>query len=79
MKYVYDDFLGYNVRGLLFLYNYDNLYDKDFYENIMKKLDYLFINCFLNIKLYLFDFYKILDLINIFFDIIKLIGLGKFF
>lgn len=36
MKYVHEESLGYNVRGLLFLYNHDNLYDKDFYENITK-------------------------------------------
>lgn len=77
LKYVHDDSLGYNVRGLLFLYNHDNLYDKDFYENITKKLDHSSINCPPNIKLHLLDPYKISDLINISSDITKLIGSGK--
>ncbi|HGP0623443.1 TPA: hypothetical protein ACKPX6_000976 [Serratia marcescens] len=77
MRYVNDDSLGYNVRGLLFLYNHDNLYDKDFYTNVMKKINPEVIKCPNNIKLHILDPYKISDIINISSDIKGLIGSGE--
>lgn len=76
-RYVKDESLGFNVRGLLFLYNHDNLYDKDFYETIMKKIDSESISCPQNIKLHILDPYKISDIINISSDIKTLIGSGE--
>lgn len=76
-RYVRDESLGYNVRGLLFLYNHDNLYDKDFYNSVMKKVDPDTIKCPSNIKLHLLDPYKISDIINISSDIKILIGSGE--
>ncbi|HDL8254819.1 TPA: hypothetical protein PXQ68_004589, partial [Yersinia enterocolitica] len=76
-KYVIDDSKGYNVRGLLFLYNHDNLYDKDFYKNVTNKLNFTDIKCPNNIKLHLLDPYKISDIINISSDIKNLIGSGE--
>lgn len=76
-KYVYDDSLGYNVRGLLFIYNHDNLYDNEFYETITKRLDLDTINLPPNVKIHILDPYKISNLINISSDIKNLIGSGK--
>lgn len=75
-RYVRDESLGYKVRGLLFLYNHDNLYDKDFYSSVMKKVDPEIIKCPPNIKLHLLDPFKISDMINIASDIKMLIGSG---
>ncbi|MCE0812930.1 hypothetical protein [Buttiauxella sp. S04-F03] len=76
-RYVLDESLGYNVRGLLFLYNHDNLYDKDFYSKVMKKVDPEVIKCPPNVKLHILDPYKISDIINISSDIKMLIGSGE--
>ncbi|MBP1130877.1 hypothetical protein JOE25_002451 [Serratia sp. PL17] len=77
MRYINDESLGYNVRGLLFLYNHDNLYDKDFYNNVMKKITPEAIKCPPNVKLHILDPYKISDIINISSDIKVLIGSGE--
>ncbi|HHK8203364.1 TPA: hypothetical protein ACQVHI_000809 [Serratia marcescens] len=77
MRYIKDESLGYNVRGLLFLYNHDNLYDKDFYNNVMKKITPETIKCPPNVKLHILDPYKISDIINISSDIKVLIGSGE--
>lgn len=76
-RYIRDESLGFNVRGLLFLYNHDNLYDKDFYSNVMKKIDPETIKCPPNIKLHILDPYIISDMINISSDIKMLIGSGE--
>lgn len=75
-RYIKDESLGFNVRGLLFLYNHDHLYDKDFYESVMKKVDSEAIKCSPNVKLHILDPYKISDIINIAFDIKNLMGSG---
>ncbi|WP_368869150.1 hypothetical protein [Proteus terrae] len=76
-KYLEDDSLGFNVRGLLFLYNHDRLYDADFYNSIMKNVDISKLTLPIGQKIYLLDPFKIFDLINIAFDIKYLSGEGK--
>ncbi|HDL8518520.1 TPA: hypothetical protein PXS10_001076, partial [Yersinia enterocolitica] len=76
-KYLDDETLPYNVKGLLFLYNHDHLYHKDFYKDIMSKVDLSDFSFTENHKLYLLDPHKIADIINISFDITNLIGRGK--
>ena len=76
-KYVEDELLGYNVRGLLFLFNHDSLYDKDFYENIMSKIDLKKVINTSNTKIHLLNPYQISDIINISSDITSQIGSGN--
>ncbi|EMI5489363.1 hypothetical protein REJ26_000421 [Providencia stuartii] len=76
-KYVVDESYGYNVRGLLFLYNHDNLYDKDFYSAVTSKLDLNKIKNSKNTKIHFLDPYKISDIINISNDLKTLIGSGQ--
>lgn len=76
-KYLDDENLGFNVRGLLFLYNHDQLYDADFYSAIMKQVDTSQLTLPNNQKVYLLDPYKIHDIINIAFDMKYLTGEGN--
>ncbi|MGP0916848.1 hypothetical protein ACJ8PD_28265, partial [Serratia sp. CY70267] len=75
-KYVDDDSQGYNVRGLLFLYNHDHLYDKDFYQDVMKKVDMAKVKCAPNTKIHMLNPYQISDVVNIAYDIKAQIGSG---
>jgi len=76
-KYVEDDSLGFNVRGLLFLYNHDHLYDKNFHEDIMSKIDLKKIINNSSAKLHMLNPFQICDLINISSDITSQIGTGN--
>lgn len=76
-KYIEDDSQGYNIRGLLFLYNHDYLYDKDFYEDIMKKIDLAKVKLSPNTKIHMLNPHQISDIVNIAFDITNLIGSGN--
>lgn len=75
-KYLDDESVGFDVRGLLFLYNHDHLYDADFYSSIMKQVDLSQLKTPKGQKLYLLDPYKIYDIINIAFDMKYLTGEG---
>ncbi|NHB97211.1 hypothetical protein [Photorhabdus stackebrandtii] len=76
-KYLEDDSLGFDVRGLLFIYNHDQLYDANFYDVIMKQVDMSKLTLPSGQKIYLLDPFKIYDIINIAFDIKYLIGEGN--
>lgn len=78
LKYVDDESKPYSVKGMLFLYNHDHLFDRNFYEKIFKKLNFNEINIAKNSKIYLLDPNKINDLINIANDIITLRGQMRF-
>lgn len=75
-KYLDDPLAGFDVRGLLFLYNHDHLYDADFYTSVMKQLDISQLTLPNTQKIYLLDPFKICDIINIAFDMKYLTGEG---